>query len=134
VLPVRSRSINLIVAHGIWNLAGSTAEFRRAVAEAARVAAPAAGLFVFTFSRQTLPPDLQPVAGEPYTYTEFSGRPQIFLTQRQLVDELAAVGFILDDSIPFSEHNLPPPGAVRAFAAPVILEAAFRFNSADTRP
>ena len=56
-LPVRAGSFDLVVAHGIWNLARSAAELRRAVAEAARVAAPGAALFVFTFSRNTLPPD-----------------------------------------------------------------------------
>jgi ubiquinone/menaquinone biosynthesis C-methylase UbiE len=50
-LPLGDASIDLVVAHGIWNLARSAAEFRRAIAEAARVARPDAGLFVFTFSR-----------------------------------------------------------------------------------
>lgn len=127
VLPARNRFFDLIIAHGIWNLAASAAEFRRAVAEAARVAAPGAGLFVFTFSRHTLPPDLEPVAGEPYAYTEFSGEPQTFLTREQLVEELAAAGFELDDTIPFDEHNKPPAGSVHALRTPVLLEAAFRF-------
>lgn len=126
-LPACSRRVDLIVAHGIWNLAASAAEFRRAIAEAARIAAPGAGLFAFTFSRHTLPPDLEPVDGEPYAYTEFSGQPQTFLTREQLVDELASVGFLLDDAIPFVEHNLPPPGTVHALRTPVLLEAAFRF-------
>jgi SAM-dependent methyltransferase len=126
-LPARSRCFDLIIAHGIWNLAASAAEFRRAVAEAARVAAPGAGLFVFTFSRHTLPPDLEPVAGEPYAFTEFSGQPQTFLTRDQLVTELAAAGFVLDDAIPFEEHNKPPEGTVHALRTPVLLEAAFRF-------
>lgn len=52
-LPTGSHSIDLIVAHGIWNLARSGDEFRRALGEAARMARPAAGLFVFTFSRRT---------------------------------------------------------------------------------
>ena len=43
-LPIRSRTIDLIVANGVWNLAGSDAEFRAAVAEAVRVAAPGAAL------------------------------------------------------------------------------------------
>src|SRR5207244_82096 len=43
-LPVASGSMDLIVAHGIWNLARSAAEFRSAVREAARVARPDAGL------------------------------------------------------------------------------------------
>jgi ubiquinone/menaquinone biosynthesis C-methylase UbiE len=37
-LPVGDRSCDLVIAHGIWNLARSAAEFRRAVREAARVA------------------------------------------------------------------------------------------------
>jgi ubiquinone/menaquinone biosynthesis C-methylase UbiE len=132
VLPARNRFFDLIVAHGIWNLAASVAEFRRAVTEGARVAAPGAGLFVFTFSRHTLPPNLEPVAGEPYAYTEFSGQPQTFLTREQLVEELAAAGFMLDDTIPFEEHNTPPAGAVHALRTPVLLEAAFRFTGVGT--
>ncbi|MCC7042964.1 MAG: class I SAM-dependent methyltransferase [Acidobacteria bacterium] len=131
-LPVRTRGVDLIIAHGIWNLAASVAEFRRGIAEASRAAAPGAGLFVFTFSRHTLPPELDPVSGEPYAYTEFSGQPQTFLTKAQLVDELGAVGFLLDDAIPFKEHNKPPAGTVHALRTPVLLEAAFRF--AGTRP
>jgi ubiquinone/menaquinone biosynthesis C-methylase UbiE len=127
-LPVRSQSIDLIIAHGIWNLAASAAEFRRALAESARVATAGAGLFVFTFSRHTLPPDLAPVEGEPYAYTEFSGQPQTFLTRAQLVDELTRTGFDLDTSIPFEEHNTPPAGTVHALRTPVLLEAAFRFQ------
>ena len=56
-LPLRSASVDLVVAHEIWNLARSGAELRRATSEAARVARPGAGLFVFTFSaRATLAP------------------------------------------------------------------------------
>ncbi|MEQ1911900.1 MAG: class I SAM-dependent methyltransferase, partial [Vicinamibacterales bacterium] len=73
-LPVRTSSIDFIVAHGIWNLAPSVATFRRAVAEAARVARPGAALFVFTFSRHTLPPEAEPVAGERFVFTQFSGQ------------------------------------------------------------
>lgn len=128
LLPTRAGVFDLIVAHGIWNLARSAAEFRRALDEAARVAAPGAGLFVFTFSRHTLPPDARPVEGEPFAFTQFSGEPQIFLTHNQLITELAAVGFVPDDAIPFAEHNQPPPGTVHALRTPVLLEAAFRFT------
>jgi ubiquinone/menaquinone biosynthesis C-methylase UbiE len=124
-VPVRSDSIDLVIAHGIWNLAGSAAEFRGGVREAARVARPGAGLFVFTFSRHTLPPEVRPVAGEPFVFTEFSGQPQCFLTERQLVDELAAAGFAPDPAVPLTEYNRPAEGRVRA-AGPVIYEAAFR--------
>ncbi len=54
-LPVPDRAFDLVVAHGIWNLARSGPQFRLAVAEAARAARPGAGLFVFTFSRNALP-------------------------------------------------------------------------------
>jgi SAM-dependent methyltransferase len=125
-LPVRDRSIDLIVAHGVWNLARSGAEFRQAVAEAARAAAPGAALFVFTFSRHTLPPDTAPVAGETFVFTQFSGAPQVFLTRDQLVDEMHAAGFDGDPDFPIRELNLPAPGQVRVGGAPVIYEAAFR--------
>ena len=59
-LPVRAGACDLVVAHGIWNLSRSMAELRRAVDEARRVAAPGAALFVFTFSRNTLPPTPPP--------------------------------------------------------------------------
>lgn len=129
-LPIRSGSTDLIIAHGIWNLARSGAEFRRAVAEAARVAAPDARLFVFTFSRQTLPPDAAPVDGETFVFTQFSGAPQVFLTSDQLLGELGEAGFVIDPECPLLEHNLPPPGQVRVGGAPVIYEAGFRKTGA----
>ena len=61
-LPVADASIDLVIAHGIWNLARSAAQFRRALDEAARAAKPGAGLFVFTFSRNTLSAQAAPVA------------------------------------------------------------------------
>lgn len=126
-LPVRGRSVDLVIAHGIWNLARSAAEFRRAVDEAARVARPGAGLFVFTFSRNTFPPETQPIAGEPFVFTEFSGRPQCFLTENQLRSELEAVGFVPDPGVPLTEHNAPQPGRPPCSGgAPVIYEGAFR--------
>lgn len=125
-LPARDRSVDLVVAHGIWNLARSAAEFRRAVQEAARVARPQAGLFVFTFSRNTLAPDARPVSGEPFVFTEFSGQPQCFLTELQLVAELGSAGFVPDPAVPLTEYNRPQPGSLRAGGAPVIYEGAFR--------
>jgi ubiquinone/menaquinone biosynthesis C-methylase UbiE len=124
-LPVRDRSIDVIVAHGIWNLAGSSGEFRRAIAEAARVAVNGAALFVFTFSRHTLPSTAVPVAGEAFVFTDFSGRPQIFLTADQLCEELHAVGFDADPALPLRELNLPLPGQIGR-GAPVVYEAGFR--------
>ncbi len=128
-IPLADGSCDFVIAHGIWNLARSAAEFRRAVAEAARVAAPSAALFVFTFSRHTFPPEAAPVAGEPFVFTQFSGQPQCFLTAEQLVGELSEVGFAPEPAVPLTEYNRVPPGA-RPVAAPptrpVIYEAAFR--------
>lgn len=130
VLPIRSNSIDLIVAHGIWNLARSDAEWRRGVREAARIAAPGARLFVFTFSRHTFAADAQPVDGERFTFTQFSGAPQIFMTEAQLIAELARDGFHPDPDLPIREHNLPPPGQQRMGGAPVIYEGGFIFKGA----
>ena len=125
-LPVRTRSIDFIVAHGIWNLAPSVATFRRAVAEAARVARPNAALFVFTFSRHTLPPEAEPVAGERFVFTQFSGEPQCFLTEEELIEELSSAGFVREPGAPIREYNRPQPGALIRGNGPVIYEGLFR--------
>lgn len=133
-IPLADASCDLVIAHGIWNLARSAAEFRRALGEAARVAAPGAGLFVFTFSRNTFLPETAPVAGEPFVFTQFSGQPQCFLTAEQLAGELAEIGFAPDPAVPLTEYNRPAAHArpVAPAAAqptrPVIYEAAFRFR------
>ena len=125
-LPIRDRAFDLIVAHGIWNLAGSAIEFRRAVREAARAAAPDARLFVFTFSRHTLMPDAEPVPGETFVYTQFSGQPQVFLTKTQLLAELNRAGFEPDPDLPLREHNLPR-NEMRVAGRQVIYEGGFVF-------
>ena len=127
-LPVRDRSVDLVVAHGIWNLARSAGELRAGVREAARVARPGAALFVFTFSRHTLPPEAAPVAGEAFVFTQFAGQPQCFLTADQLASEMAAAGFTPDASVPLTEYNRPPAGALPTGRTPVIWEAAFRYR------
>lgn len=124
-LPIRDGSADLVIAHGIWNLARSEEEFRRAVREGARVAREHGALFVFTFSRSTLPPDAMPVDGTTFVFTQFSGQPQCFLTEAQLIDELSAAGFTLDSSTPLRELNRRPPGSL-ATGAPVIYEGVFR--------
>ena len=125
-LPVRDAAADLAIAHGIWNLARSADEFRAGVREAGRVVKPGGALFVFTFSRQTLPPDVEPVANETFVFTDFSGEPQVFLTEEQLVTAMAAAGFAPDAAVPLREHNRPAAGMVRARGVPVIYEAAFR--------
>lgn len=127
-IPARDRCFDLIIAHGIWNLAHSGAEFRRALGEAARVARPGAGLFVFTFSRNTFPPETEPVQGESFVFTQFSGQPQCFLTEAQLVSELRAVGFGLEPRVQIQEYNRPRPGTLQSGTPPVIYEAAFRYE------
>lgn len=128
-LPVRDRSVDLLIAHGIWNLAASSAQFRNAVREAARAARPGAGLFVFTFSRNTFPPGVMPVPGEPFVFTEFSGEPQCFLTAEQLYAELAGAGFTPDPAVPLTEYNRRPEGTLRGGGPPVIYECAFRYTT-----
>jgi SAM-dependent methyltransferase len=125
-LPIASASVDLVIAHGIWNLARSTAQFRAAVREAARAARPGAALFVFTFSRTTLPESARPVPGEAFVFTEFSGEPQCFLTEDQLIGELREAGFVPDSSVPLTEHNRRRAGALHSGGPPVIYEATFR--------
>jgi SAM-dependent methyltransferase len=124
-LPARDRSFDVVVAHGIWNLARSGAQFRSAVAEAARIARPGAGLFVFTFSRHTLPPEATPVAGETFVFTQFGGEPQCFLTEPELVALLASFGFAARG--PLTEYNRPVRGQLNP-GGPVIYEGTFRFR------
>jgi SAM-dependent methyltransferase len=132
-LPAPDRTFDLIVAHGIWNLARSTEEFRRAIREAGRVAAPDAALFVFTFSRNTVPPDAPSVPGQPFVFTQFSGQPQCMVTPDELTNELAAAGFVPDAAVALTEHNLPAANALHAPRGPVILEAAFRYTGGRER-
>jgi SAM-dependent methyltransferase len=127
-LPLQPGAFDLVVAHGIWNLARTTAEFRESVREAARVSAPGAALFVFTFSRNTLAADAQPVAGEAFVFTQFSGEPQCFLTEGQLRQELGDAGFVPDPGVPMAEHNRPLAGGRLLQSTPVIYEAAFRYE------
>jgi SAM-dependent methyltransferase len=127
-LPVRDRSADLVIAHGIWNLARSANEFRRAISEAARAAAHGAALFVFTFSRNTLPDEVLPVEGESFVFTQFSGQPQCFVTKDQLIAELGAAGFVPEPRVPLTEHNRAGAGMLRMPAIPVIWQGAFRFE------
>ena len=124
-LPFADGQFDLIVAHGIWNLAGRDWDFRAALAEAARVARPGAGLFVFTFSRATLPPDAAPDAGERFVFSTWNGEPQCFLTEAELLDELARAGFGPADDAPLTEYNRPLPGELRRSGPPVIWEGRF---------
>jgi hypothetical protein len=81
---------------------------------------------VFTFSRRTLPQSATAVAGETFVYTQFSGRPQVFLSEGQLIGALSDAGFEPDPDLPLRELNRPGPGHVRMGGAPVIFEGGFR--------
>jgi ubiquinone/menaquinone biosynthesis C-methylase UbiE len=129
-LPLRDESVDLVVAHGIWNLAPSSAVFRAAVREAARVARPGAPLFVFTFSRNTFGPEARPLPGEPFVFDLFAGEPQCFLTEQQLRDELAAAGFMAPDGI--AEYNRPLPGSLAAAGGPVVYEGTFERRQGES--
>lgn len=124
-LPIVDTFADLVIAHGIWNLAASGEQFRRAVRDAARAAKTGAGLFLFTFSRNTLPPTVRPVAGETFVFTEFAGEPQCFLTAEQVVEELGAAGFEPDHVVPLRELNRPV-APIRVPSGPVIWEGTFR--------
>jgi hypothetical protein len=86
-------------------------------------------LFVFTFSRTTLPLQAEPVSGEPFVFTQFSGQPQCFLTEEQLVQELDVAGFTPEPGVPLRELNRPQPGTLHTGTVPVIYEGIFRHTS-----
>jgi len=122
-LPAADASADLVVAHGIWNLARTDAELRTAISEAARVARDGAGLFLFTFSRATLPPGATPVAGQHFVFTQFSGEPMVFLTEAEVFQLLGDAGFVRDPQGPLTEYNRP--SSVGPTAGPVLLEGTF---------
>ena len=103
-LPLEDSRFDFIVAHGIWNLARSADEFRAALREAVRVAKPGAALFVYTFSRSTLPPETEPVPGESFVFALSDGPPRCYLTKTQLLAELDAIGFLQEPDGPINEH------------------------------
>jgi hypothetical protein len=80
---------------------------------------------VFTFSRHTLPAEAHPDAGEAFVFSSWNGEPQCFLTEDEIVAELARVGFTRDTPGPLTEYNLPRPGELRAGGPPVIYEGTF---------
>ena len=86
-------------------------------------------MFVFTFSRATLPDEATPVSAETFVFTQFSGRPQCFLTTAQLLSELADASFSPDPGVPLSELNRASTAALQMPHVPVILQAAFRYQA-----
>lgn len=126
-LPVVGSSFDFIVAHGIWNLAGSGKEFRAAVREAARAAKSGAPLFVYTFSRSTLPETSKAVDGETFVFDTFSGEPKCFLTEAQLIEEMADARFNQEPGYSITEYPQVP-----GLPKPAILEGIFRRSQNDS--
>lgn len=125
-LPFRNGQFDLVVAHGIWNLARSGREFRAAVSEAARVARPGAHLFLFTFSRQTIAETDAPVEGEEFVFTQFNGEPCCFLNEDEIVRELAHAGWVREADEPLTEYNRPATPRLVTQGPPVLYEGTFR--------
>jgi SAM-dependent methyltransferase len=125
-LPFADATFDLIVAHGVWNLATSGAMFRSAIQEASRVARPGAGLFLFTFSRNTISADARPDAGESFVFSCWNGEPQCFLSEAELIEELARAGFERDTPGPLTEYNVSAARLPRIRGGPpVIYEGTF---------
>ena len=124
-LPFAPAGFDFIVAHGIWNLARSGGEFRQAVREAARVARPGCALFLFTFSRNTLAETAEPLPGESFVFTQFSGQPQCFLTEEQ--SSANSPRRLRARPVASAPRAQPTAeGALRTSTAPVIYEGLFR--------
>ena len=83
--------------------------------------------FFFFFLLNSLPVNAEPVAGEAFVFTQFSGGPQCFLTAPQLLAELGAAGFAPDPDLPLRELNRPAPGSLPTAGGPVIYEGGFLF-------
>lgn len=124
-LPFAEASFDLVVAHGVWNLAGSDGQFLRAVAEAGRVARPGATLFVFTFARLAagglaVP---GPQAGESrFAVPSADGSARCYTSAADLDQVLEAVGFLRPTEAPLTLYNaVPRPGS-----APPIYEGVWQ--------
>lgn len=125
-LPFADGTFDLIVAHGVWNLATSGAAFRNAIEEAGRVARTGAGLFLFTFSRRTLAASARPDPDESFVFSCWNGEPQCFLDETELLNELGRAGFERDTPGPLTEYNVMPASKLRTRGGPpVIYEGTF---------
>jgi len=103
-------SFDLVVAHGIWNLADSDDVFVAAVEAACRVAGRGAGLFVFTFERT--PQTSAPQQGSRFANQGPDGSARCYTTAADLEALLAARGFRRAAGEDLRHYNQPPkPGA-----------------------
>ncbi|NNM53475.1 MAG: class I SAM-dependent methyltransferase [Spirochaetales bacterium] len=125
-LLIPDQCADIVIAHGIWNLSTTDQELKNAIQEAARIAKPGSGLFVFTFSLDTLADDLQPTPGQIYVYHQFSGSFQVFLSEAELDQLLDNAGFDRESTKPLTRYNYqgsPAPGTTSN--RPVIWEGTW---------
>jgi SAM-dependent methyltransferase len=123
-LPLAAGCADLVIAHGVWNLASTDAELRAAMAEAARVARPGAALFIFTFSRAMLAPDAQPADGQRFVFPGPDGQPHAFVDETELRALLQDAGF--DPGGQLAHRGAAPPGRGILAPAPAFHEGLFR--------
>jgi ubiquinone/menaquinone biosynthesis C-methylase UbiE len=108
-LGVAAGEFDLVVAHGVWNLADGDEVFLRAVAEAARAARAGASLFVFTFARVPATPAAPP--GSRFAVPLTDGTARCYVTEADLDAVLAERGFHRASG-PLTLYNaVPRPGS-----------------------
>jgi SAM-dependent methyltransferase len=109
---------DLVVAHGVWNLADSDEVFLQAVARAGRAARGGASLFVFTFARVGSTPPVP--LGSRFAVPLTDGSSRCYLTEAQLDEVLADHKFHRSPG-PLTLYNaVPRPGS-----APPIYEGVW---------
>lgn len=122
-LPFPAGSFDLLVAHGVFNLAESLAEFRGALREAARVARNGAALFVVTFADATLAgADRAACIGEGVVVRPFNGQHACFATAEGLREALMCAGFETQSNPPWSAIGLDVTSGLRIAGAPVLFQ------------
>lgn len=92
--PFADDSFDLVVAPGVYHHAEHRADFRRSLAETARVLAPNGRLLTATFSLESAPGGvgLEPVPGRPDVWRGFSSGPLSLLEADEMDREMARHG------------------------------------------
>jgi len=111
-LPVSDRMFDLVVAHGVWNLAESDEQFLRSVSEAGRAARSEASLFLFTFAQ--LGPQAPSHNGSRFA-AGANGDTRCYASEADLDGVLGSLGFVRPPGRPLTLYNevrrpgSPPP-------------------------
>ncbi|MBL8842681.1 MAG: methyltransferase domain-containing protein [Planctomycetes bacterium] len=120
-LPFPASRFDLLVAHGVFNLAESLAEFRAALGESARVARRGAALFVVTFADATLAgADREACVRDGVVARPFNGQLACFASAEGLRDALASAGFESQGDPPWSAIGVDATSGLRIAGAPVL--------------